>query len=347
MILKRIKILENQLFESLANARKLYSNKIEPSIFEQLISIDISKTYKYIEKICKFYLQNEDIDLDELKSDIELFDRLSSKNLIDIKDINQFKIYSSFKEYLDSNSDKMSKSEEQRLLKNKGTETILNNENVLVLLIKDEQAAIQYGSNTKWCISATDSKNYFKSYRGKRVTFYFIFNKELDSSNPNYKIAVAVNYSGKLECYNAIDKKIRNSILSKLGLSEKLFKVKELPEQEDLVNCIKGTYKINFRGLIDVDGDVDLNNKKLNSILDIGNFGIVTGDFDCSHNNLTSLEGCPIQIGGYFNCGFCVLTSLKYAPIYVGGKFSCYFNKKKFTVKDVVKVCDVKGEINV
>jgi len=330
MLLRRIQILENQLFESLANARKLYSNKIGSEVFDELISIDTSKTYKYIEKICKFYLQNEDLDFEELKSNIELFDKLSSKNLIDIKDINQFKTYSSFKEYLDSNSDKMSKSEETKLIKNKGSEVVLNNDKYLVLLIKDEQAAIQYGSNTKWCISATDSKNYFKRYRKESTTFYFVFNKTLSSDNPLYKIAVAVYSSGRLECYDAIDNEIP---CSEVGLPRELFKVKELSKEENLEIRIKGTYKINSQGLIDVDGDVDISNINIKSILEIGRFGTVTGNFNCSGSKLTSLDGSPTRVGGDFKCNTNLLMSLDGSPKEVGGNFECSFNVRLISLE--------------
>jgi len=321
--LKRIQILENQLFESLANARKLYSNKIDSKTFEELVSIDTSKTYKYIEKICKFYLQDPSIDFEELKNNIESFDRLSSKNLLDIKDINRFKTYNEFNEYISSNSDKMSKSEEQRLLKNKGTETILNNDKHLVLLIKNKKAAIQYGNTTKWCISATDSKNYFHQYRRNKVTFYFVFNKKLDSSNPLYKTAVAVYYNEKLECYNALD---TNIPFSEIGLPKELFKVRELLTRKMLLKkVIKGSYKINSDGLIDVDGDVDMSRQRINSILRFGKFGTVTGDFDCSSNSLTSLDGCPEKVGGTFTCFSNNLTSLEGSPI-KAGNFNCSFN---------------------
>ena len=53
-------------------------------------------------------------------------------------------------------------------------------------------------------------------------------------------------------------------------------------------------------------------------------FGKVGGDFDCSNNNLTSLEGAPYRVG----C-----------------EFYCTDNKKKFTENDVKKVCKVYGYI--
>ena len=50
----------------------------------------------------------------------------------------------------------------------------------------------------------------------------------------------------------------------------------------------------------------------------------VKGNFYCSNNNLTSLEGSPKT---------------------VGGNFYCSNNTKEFTEEEVRKYCDVKGRI--
>ena len=50
------------------------------------------------------------------------------------------------------------------------------------------------------------------------------------------------------------------------------------------------------------------------------------GDFKCSVNQLTSLEGAPSSVGGYFWCSYNQLTSLEGAPSSVGCDFDCYNN---------------------
>ena len=55
-------------------------------------------------------------------------------------------------------------------------------------------------------------------------------------------------------------------------------------------------WTLNSEGLVDVDGDVNLNRKKLTKIPI--RFGKVTGRFNCSDNNLNSLEGAPKSVGG-------------------------------------------------
>ena len=77
--------------------------------------------------------------------------------------------------------------------------------------------------------------------------------------------------------------------------------------------------------VVNIKGDVDLCNKKLKNI-NI-KFNEVQGSFDCRHNKLTLLEGCPDIVNGSFNCSFNKLNSLKYSPKIVNDNFSCSFNK--------------------
>ena len=51
------------------------------------------------------------------------------------------------------------------------------------------------------------------------------------------------------------------------------------------------------------------------------------GDFYCSDNELTSLEGAPSHVGGDFYCSYNELTSLEGAPSHVSGNFDCSVNK--------------------
>ena len=84
-------------------------------------------------------------------------------------------------------------------------------------------------------------------------------------------------------------------------------------------------YTINDDGSIDVNGDVDLYGKELTELP--LTFNKVSGSFECDHNNLTSLKGCPKWVGGFFYCDNNQLTSLEFSPDYVGDDFYCDNNK--------------------
>jgi hypothetical protein len=121
--------------------------------------------------------------------------------------------------------------------------------------------------------------------------------------------------------------------------------IEEICKQYNILN-----YTINSDGSIDVDGDVwiaswsrnknEINKLPLKFNKVTGNFSCtwnkltsldgapnyVDGHFSCNHNQLTSLEGCPKEVGGYFDCNNNQLTSLDGCPNYVGGNFHCFGN---------------------
>ena len=74
-----------------------------------------------------------------------------------------------------------------------------------------------------------------------------------------------------------------------------------------------------------VKGDFYCSDNQLTSLE--GSPQKVDGDFICSCNKLTSLEGAPQRVGGGFYCSINQLTSLEGAPKEVGGKFDCSYNQ--------------------
>lgn len=98
-------------------------------------------------------------------------------------------------------------------------------------------------------------------------------------------------------------------------------------------------YKFNGRKFIKnvvhgvlIFDDLNLSRMGLNSLKELpwvqeGLKYKVRGDFDCSRNNLTTLEGSPIGVGGNFDCSRNNLTILEGGPISVGGNFDCSVNK--------------------
>jgi len=71
-------------------------------------------------------------------------------------------------------------------------------------------------------------------------------------------------------------------------------------------------YTINEDGSIDVDGSVYLFQRGLTELP--VQFRIVTGDFHCAFNKLTTLQGAPQTVGEGFYCNGNPLTSMSGAP---------------------------------
>jgi hypothetical protein len=93
-------------------------------------------------------------------------------------------------------------------------------------------------------------------------------------------------------------------------------------------------YSINTDGTVDVDGDVNLSDKRLKKLP--LKFNRVGGDFYCHYNELTTLEGAPKVVGGDFYCSYNqglpwfwlgTLTTLEGSPKEVGGDFYCDNNQ--------------------
>ena len=100
-------------------------------------------------------------------------------------------------------------------------------------------------------------------------------------------------------------------------------------EQVQFLNeTVDGTWKHNsLTRRIDIDGDFDCSDLDISDFKDIS-FGVVSGNFDCSHNEFESLKGSPEEVGGSFDCDYNKLISLKGAPLFVGVDFDCSYNKK-------------------
>jgi hypothetical protein len=84
-------------------------------------------------------------------------------------------------------------------------------------------------------------------------------------------------------------------------------------------------YTINEDRSIDANGTVYLDSRNFKELP--LKFRNVSGNFNCSHNQLTSLEGCPKSVGGGFYCYNNQLTSLEGCPKSVDGDFDCDNNK--------------------
>ncbi len=84
-------------------------------------------------------------------------------------------------------------------------------------------------------------------------------------------------------------------------------------------------YTINEDLTVDVAGSLYLERKGLTEIP--VQFGIVTGEFDCSRNSLSSLKGAPHTVFDDYNCSRNSLTSLEGSPKCIDGYFDCSFNQ--------------------
>lgn len=94
-------------------------------------------------------------------------------------------------------------------------------------------------------------------------------------------------------------------------------------------------YAINDDMTVDVKGSVNLYDFDLTALP--VQFGIVSGDFDCSENKLKSLTGSPRTVSGSFSCAHNLLEDLKGGPTTIGEDMNCQRNRL-FTLDGAPKV---------
>ena len=94
--------------------------------------------------------------------------------------------------------------------------------------------------------------------------------------------------------------------------------------------------------MVNVNTHINLYNKNLKSI-DV-RFNQVKGNFSCSYNHLTSLEGCPEIVEGNYYCNNNKLTTLEGCPKLIKKNFYCGCN---FLTLDGLKyLSKVENEVN-
>jgi len=82
------------------------------------------------------------------------------------------------------------KKRKKREAAREGSTNLFENDDFWMIRPDTEEASCYYGQETKWCISATQGRNYFKSYTSEGKTFYMIMMKGLDVDDTGRKVAL-------------------------------------------------------------------------------------------------------------------------------------------------------------
>jgi hypothetical protein len=113
-------------------------------------------------------------------------------------------------------------------------------------------------------------------------------------------------------------------ITFKQYLTEEAISLKRVNSLEDLIDPKTGEY---YTEVVNVTGTVNISQLGLETLP--VKFGTVGSNFDCSENELTTLEGAPSSVDDDFDCTYNKLTSLqgihKIIKI-INGEFFCNDN---------------------
>jgi hypothetical protein len=291
--------------ETLTDIYDKYYSKIPFETFKQIVKSDPTSMIDgnlYLGKYCKWLLKlyiDKNLKLEDLYKATEylqLFDKQSVRNKLPLekRNINNFKSLGELSEVISDfkPEDIMSKKEI------KEDNLVEEFENYKLYIPKDYKDSCILGKGTEWCTATEKTDKWFKKYhKPGRELLIFISKK-----NPKIKYQFHFRTQQFMDKYDN-------------GINIKDF-LKNNPD-------IDSWLKLNIKDY-----------KKINNVEDIRwtkpNFDgcpeIINGDFDCSHNLLTSLEGCPKDVQGYFRCSYNNLTSLKGCTEKIEGDFNCYHN---------------------
>ena len=118
------------------------------------------------------------------------------------KDINSYKDYESLRNAVykvEEEATQATKRAEEKKAALSEAEVIDETESYFVVRPMSSQASCFFGRSTQWCISAERSHNYFDSYTSEGKMFYFVFMKQIDSSNKYKKLAFVLDNDYDLE----------------------------------------------------------------------------------------------------------------------------------------------------
>jgi hypothetical protein len=196
------------LYENLLSEAKIDDVKKRYPNFSNCISLFKDVKPKYLDWVGKQIslgggLTNEKLEeifaTDEIAKDAVLtyvenkiqllkkFDEFSELGLIQNKDIGRYKNWDDLKNLISSHESKYNERQKQKIEK-KSAIKIYEDNNYLLVQPTSKEASQYYGKNSKWCISATESHNYYDDYSSRGIKFVFLIDK-----NKNDKDAVAYN----------------------------------------------------------------------------------------------------------------------------------------------------------
>lgn len=145
---------------------------------------------------------NLEDNLNKVVYALDNFDKLSS-NLVKT-DINQYKSLNELMETLQTYSNR----ERRQFKQVEGGNVVYEDKRFYVVNPLTHQSSCYYGKGTKWC-TAADSNHHFNEHNSDGKLFYII-DKALPTSDPNYKVALLLKFDGDKSFWSATDEKMKN-----------------------------------------------------------------------------------------------------------------------------------------
>lgn len=206
----------------LDDAKKKYPDHAE--YIDQLSKIDPSGNNKYLMWMAKQLDRHargmsnvgKETMVDVLTDLIQSFHKNVQR--LEKKDINQYKSLDDVEAAIEKlGATSKEKRQKKKEVAQEGSRIVYESDEYFVVRPETEEASCYYGQNTQWCISATESANYFEDYSQRGKAFYMIRNNYKSDKDPNKRIALVYSdeygYNKPEEIFDATDDQISLSSL--------------------------------------------------------------------------------------------------------------------------------------
>ena len=203
----------------------------DPEGFAELDRLDperqeLVKTYTKEKRAQSGYLTNAErlsSSRDIVKADLfarlrkiqwglPIYHNAANRGLMD-KDINKYKELYEWEHDVYKAEREIQEREHMKKVEQGAKETtdfLHDDDNYMIVRPRTADGSCYYGRGTKWCISATHSRNYFDQYTGEGAGFYFVLFKHLTQEDPYKKMALVFRPGEDTpgEVYDAADDEV-------------------------------------------------------------------------------------------------------------------------------------------
>jgi hypothetical protein len=140
---------------------------------------------------------------------LSIYHNAANRGLMD-KDINKYKELYEWEHDVYKAEREIQEREHMKKVEQGAKETtdfLHDDDNYMIVRPRTSDGSCYYGRGTKWCISATHSRNYFDQYTGEGAGFYFVLFKHLTQEDPYKKMALVFRPGEETpgEVYDAAD----------------------------------------------------------------------------------------------------------------------------------------------
>lgn len=188
------------------------------------------------------------------------------------KDINNIKNYSALQAVVNTAQSKKASREQEKKEKaelkrvaRETSEVIADTPYHLVVRPLSKEASCYFGRETRWCISATKSANYFDQYTSEGKAFLFLLAKKKDIDPAYAKLAVVIDQNGYFDdYYDAEDDNlylrmfkdaVRQTMLGKEASGEITAMEEDEPYKKEPI--MKAAAALDLMRLVDEDDEIE------------------------------------------------------------------------------------------